>query len=60
MALSFDLCFRHALDIDDTGERLAFGSTTGTLPIEPSSAHIRALLCVRRGFDRLGSKAQIE
>ena len=28
---AFDLVFRHALSIDDTGERLAFGSTTGNL-----------------------------
>jgi photosystem II stability/assembly factor-like uncharacterized protein len=28
---AYDLVFRHALDIDDTGERLAFGSTTGSL-----------------------------
>jgi photosystem II stability/assembly factor-like uncharacterized protein len=28
---AYDLCFRHALDIDTTGEVLAFGSTTGSL-----------------------------
>lgn len=28
---AYDLVFRHALDIDATGERLAFGSTTGNL-----------------------------
>lgn len=28
---AYDLVFRHALDIDDTGDRLAFGSTTGSL-----------------------------
>jgi hypothetical protein len=28
---AYDLVFRHALDIDATGERLAFGSTTGGL-----------------------------
>jgi len=28
---AYDLVYRHALDIDDTGERLAFGSTTGSL-----------------------------
>jgi hypothetical protein len=27
----YDLVFRHALDIDSTGQRLAFGSTTGHL-----------------------------
>jgi hypothetical protein len=26
-----DLTFRHALDVDETGERLAFGTTTGSL-----------------------------
>jgi photosystem II stability/assembly factor-like uncharacterized protein len=28
---AYDLVFRHALDIDETGEQLAFGSTTGSL-----------------------------
>jgi hypothetical protein len=28
---AYDLVFRHALDVDETGERLAFGSTTGSL-----------------------------
>lgn len=28
---AYDLVFRHALDVDATGERLAFGSTTGSL-----------------------------
>jgi hypothetical protein len=28
---AYDLVFRHALDVDGTGERLAFGSTTGSL-----------------------------
>ncbi len=28
---AYDLVFRHALDIDPSGERLAFGSTTGNL-----------------------------
>jgi photosystem II stability/assembly factor-like uncharacterized protein len=28
---AYDLVFRHALDIDDAGRRLAFGSTTGNL-----------------------------
>jgi hypothetical protein len=27
----YDLVFRHALDVDDSGDRLAFGSTTGSL-----------------------------
>ena len=28
---AYDLVFRHALDIDDSGDRLAMGSTTGSL-----------------------------
>jgi photosystem II stability/assembly factor-like uncharacterized protein len=28
---AYDLVFRHALDVDDTGSRLAFGSTTGNV-----------------------------
>jgi hypothetical protein len=28
---AYDIVFRHALDIDESGERLAFGSTTGGL-----------------------------
>ena len=28
---AYDLVYRHALTIDSTGERLAFGSTTGSL-----------------------------
>lgn len=28
---AYDLTYRHALDVDETGERLMFGSTTGSL-----------------------------
>lgn len=28
---AYDLVYRHALDVDETGDRLAFGSTTGSL-----------------------------
>lgn len=28
---AYDLVFRHALDVDESGDRLAFGSTTGSL-----------------------------
>lgn len=28
---AYDLVFRHALDVDESGDRLAFGSTTGLL-----------------------------
>ena len=30
-AHAYDLTYRHALDVDDTGDVLAFGSTTGGL-----------------------------
>jgi hypothetical protein len=30
-AYAYDLVYRHALDVDESGERLAFGSTTGSL-----------------------------
>ncbi len=28
---AYDLIYRHGLDVDETGDRLAFGSTTGGL-----------------------------
>ena len=28
---AYDLVYRHAMDVDETGDRLAFGSTTGSL-----------------------------
>lgn len=34
---AYDLVYRHALDVDKTGERLAFGSTTGSLWISENS-----------------------
>ena len=34
---AYDLVFRHALDVDDSGERLAFGSTTGSLWLSENS-----------------------
>lgn len=34
---AYDLVYRHALDIDETGDRLAFGSTTGSLWISEDS-----------------------
>jgi photosystem II stability/assembly factor-like uncharacterized protein len=34
---AYDLTYRHALDIDESGERLAFGSTTGSLWISENS-----------------------
>ncbi|XXT22356.1 hypothetical protein WME94_12420 [Sorangium sp. So ce429] len=52
---AYDLTFRHALDIDDTGDRLAFGSSTGSLWItedqgdswQAISTHLPPIYCVR-------------
>lgn len=51
----YDIVFRHALDIDGTGDRLAMGSSTGGLWItenggdgwECVSAHLPQIYCVR-------------
>lgn len=52
---AYDLTFRHALDIDDSGDRLAFGSTTGSLWITEDggdnwmnvSTNLPPVYCVR-------------
>lgn len=52
---AYDLVYRHALDVDATGERLAFGSTTGNLWVSQDegdtftqlSAHLPPINCVR-------------
>ncbi|WP_437534541.1 hypothetical protein WME79_10255 [Sorangium sp. So ce726] len=52
---AYDLTFRHALDIDDSGDRLAFGSTTGSPWItedqgdswQSISSHFPPIDCVR-------------
>ncbi|MCI0434970.1 MAG: exo-alpha-sialidase [Gemmatimonadetes bacterium] len=52
---AYDLVFRHAMDIDAGGERLAFGSTTGSLWISENggdawqhlSAHLPPVYAVR-------------
>ncbi|MCH7814108.1 MAG: exo-alpha-sialidase, partial [Planctomycetes bacterium] len=52
---AYDLTFRHALDIDETGHHLAFGSTTGSLWISENqgdswhclSNHLPPVYCVR-------------
>ena len=52
---AFDLVLRHALDVDETGDRLAFGSTTGNLWTsfdggegwELLSGHLPPVYCVR-------------
>ncbi len=54
---SYDLVYRHALDIDATGNRLAFGSTTGNLwtttdggaTWTPFAAHLPPIAAVRFG-----------
>src|SRR5262249_34435559 len=52
---AYDLVYRHALDIDSTGNVLAFGSTTGSLwgtenqgdIWESISTHLPPIYCVR-------------
>lgn len=52
---SYDLIYRHAMDIAGDGERLAFGSTTGSLWVSEDqgdswytvSEHLPPVLCVR-------------
>ena len=54
---AYDLVYRHGLDIDSSGERLAMGSTTGALWITENggdewqciSAHLPPIYCVRFG-----------
>lgn len=52
---AYDLTFRHALDVDDSGNRLAFGSTTGSVWISENqgdswqclSTNLPPVYCVR-------------
>lgn len=52
---AYDLVFRHALDVDETGERLVFGSTTGSVWISEDqgdtwarvSANLPPVYCTR-------------
>jgi photosystem II stability/assembly factor-like uncharacterized protein len=54
---AYDLVYRHALDIDESGERLALGSTTGSLwltenggdSFQELSAHLPPIYAVRFG-----------
>ncbi|MFT7480396.1 MAG: hypothetical protein ACI80N_003705 [Gammaproteobacteria bacterium] len=54
---AYDLVYRHCLDIDGSGERLAFGSTTGALFVTEDqgdsfaqiSGHLPPVYCVRFG-----------
>ena len=52
---AYDLVYRHGLDVDDTGDRLAMGSTTGSLWVSEDqgetwatvSANLPPIYCVR-------------
>jgi hypothetical protein len=52
---AYDLVFRHALDVDESGDRLVMGSTTGNLWIsedqgdswEVVSGHLPPIYCTR-------------
>jgi hypothetical protein len=52
---AYDLTYRHGMDIDDSGDRLAFGSTTGSLWVTENqgdswqcvSEHLPPIYCVR-------------
>jgi hypothetical protein len=54
---AYDLVYRHALDVDEAGERLAFGSSTGALWISENggdswmelSSHLPPIYAVRFG-----------
>jgi len=54
---AYDLVYRHALDVDSSGERLAIGSTTGGLWLSANggdawrciSAHLPPIYCLRFG-----------
>ena len=54
---AYDLVFRHALDVDETGDRLVFGSTTGSVWLsedggdswETISHHLPPVYAVRFG-----------
>lgn len=54
---AFDLVYRHALDVDDQGQMLAVGSTTGSLWVSEDqgdhwttiSEHLPPVYCVRFG-----------
>ncbi len=54
-AHAYDLAFRHGLDVDETGDRLALGTTTGSLWVSEDqgdswravSEHLPPIYCVR-------------
>ena len=43
---AYDLVFRHALDVDESGDRLAFGSTTGAVWITEDQGDLWSALGV--------------
>ena len=47
---AYDIVFRHALDVDETGDQLAFGSTTGSLWVSDNQGDNWTTLspCVQR------------
>ena len=57
---AYDLVYRHGLDVDESGDRLALGSTTGALRISESggdswqcvSVHLPPIYSVRFAADR--------
>jgi photosystem II stability/assembly factor-like uncharacterized protein len=52
---AYDITFRHALDVDETGQRLAFGTTTGSVWVSENGGdswvcagdHLPPIYCVR-------------
>jgi hypothetical protein len=52
---AYDIAYRHALEVDSSGERLAFGTTTGSLYVSEDqgeswqevSTHLPPIYCVR-------------
>lgn len=52
---AYDLTFRHALDVDETGDRLCFGSTTGSVWLSENqgdqwtciTTHLPPVHCIR-------------
>jgi len=54
---AYDIVFRHGLDIDETGDRLVVGSSTGSLWVTENggdtwvtvSTHLPQVYCVRFG-----------
>ena len=54
---AYDIVFRHGLDVDETGDRLVVGSSTGSLWVSEDggdawvtvSTHLPQVYCVRFG-----------